>query len=111
MPSRCFLIDDAQPHNPTGKVFTRAELEGIRNIVLKWPRCLVLSDEVYERHVYGGVEHVPIASLPDMFERTISVYSAGKIFSCTGFKVGWAIAPSPLIQVRGDQPRDGDAIE
>src|SRR4029078_10498593 len=83
------------PHNPTGKVFTRAELETIAALCRRHD-VLVISDEVYAEILFDGAAHVPIATLPDMFERTISIGSMGKTFSVTGWKVGWAIAPAAL---------------
>jgi aspartate/methionine/tyrosine aminotransferase len=87
------------PHNPTGRVFTREELGVIASVCLE--RGLVcVSDEVYDRLVYGGgagqPEHVSIASLPGMAERTVTLNSLGKAFSLTGWKIGWAIAPLAL---------------
>jgi N-succinyldiaminopimelate aminotransferase len=82
------------PHNPTGKVFTPAELEVIAALAVKHD-LVVVADEVYEHMVFDGA-HVPIASLPGMRERTISIGSAGKSFSFTGWKVGWLTAPEPL---------------
>jgi aspartate/methionine/tyrosine aminotransferase len=83
------------PHNPTGKVFTRAELEVIAELCIRHD-VLVVSDEVYSEIVFDGAAHVPIATLPGMAERTITIRSMGKTFSVTGWKVGWAIAPPPL---------------
>jgi N-succinyldiaminopimelate aminotransferase len=83
------------PHNPTGKVFTRSELEAIARVCIERD-LLVLTDEVYEHLIFEG-SHVPISSLPGMRERTITLSSAGKTFSFTGWKVGWATAPAPLI--------------
>ncbi len=82
------------PVNPVGKVFSRAELEALAAFAVEHD-LLVLSDEVYEWMVYG-VEHVRIATLPGMAERTITLGSAGKTFSVTGWKIGWAIAPPSL---------------
>ena len=82
------------PHNPTGKVFTRAELEAIAALCQRHD-VLVISDEVYPRSS-STLRHVPIATLPGMRERTITIDSMGKTFSVTGWKVGWAIAPPPL---------------
>ena len=82
------------PHNPTGKVFSRAELEHIADIARR-NDLLVLSDEVYEHIVFEG-EHIPLATLPGMRERTVTISSAGKTFSFTGWKVGWACAPPAL---------------
>jgi aspartate/methionine/tyrosine aminotransferase len=79
------------PHNPTGKVFTRAELEEVAAIALEHD-LWVIADEVYDRLTFD-VPHVSIASLPDMRERTVTIGSAGKIFSVTGWRVGWVVAP------------------
>ena len=78
------------PHNPTGKVFTRTELEGIAALAQEF-NFFVLSDEVYDRLIYG-VPHVRIASLPGMQDRTVTIGSAGKAFSVTGWRIGWAVA-------------------
>ncbi len=86
------------PHNPTGKVFSRAELERLAKILEKYPNVIVISDEVYENLVYDDKKHIPIASLANMFQRTLSIYSAGKTFSTTGWKIGWMVGPPALIQ-------------
>lgn len=93
--SRTKLLILNTPSNPVGKVFTRAELEAIAALVQEF-NLLVLSDEVYEWMVYAGAEHLRFATLPGMAERTVTLGSAGKTFSVTGWKVGWAIAPPPL---------------
>jgi len=85
------------PNNPTGKIFSRKELEDIAGVVSKHPHCVVVCDEVYEFITFDGVEHVRFASLPGMWERTLTLTSAAKTFSVTGWKVGWAIGPQPLI--------------
>jgi len=85
------------PHNPTGKVYTMEELEVIAKIAIKHD-LLVLSDEVYEFITYDDKKHIPIASLPGMFDRTITISSAGKTFSLTGWKIGWACGHSNLIE-------------
>jgi N-succinyldiaminopimelate aminotransferase len=89
------------PHNPTGTVFTRTELEMIAAIAVERD-ILVVTDEVYEHLTYdsvdGPAEHLPIASLPGMRERTISISSAGKTFSVTGWKIGWVCAPAHLVR-------------
>ena len=82
------------PHNPTGKVFGRDELEAIANVAIEHD-LVVVSDEVYEHMVFDG-EHIPIAGLPGMRERTVTISSAGKTFSFTGWKVGWVTAARPL---------------
>ncbi|WP_328840962.1 pyridoxal phosphate-dependent aminotransferase [Nakamurella leprariae] len=84
------------PHNPTGKVFTRAELTVIADVAVS-ADLLVLADEVYEHLVFTGAEHVPIATLPDMRARTLLVGSGGKTFNTTGWKVGWVCAPAALV--------------
>jgi N-succinyldiaminopimelate aminotransferase len=84
------------PHNPTGKVFTRAELELIAEVCVERD-LIAVTDEVYEYLTYDGLEHVPLASLPGMRERTVTVSSAGKTFSCTGWKIGWVLGPQPLV--------------
>lgn len=86
------------PHNPTGKVFTVPELQAIADTVQRHEGVVVIADEVYEKLVYDGKSHVRIATLPGMFERTITVSSAGKTFSVTGWKVGWTIGPAHLIK-------------
>jgi N-succinyldiaminopimelate aminotransferase len=84
------------PHNPTGKVFTRDELGTIAALALD-RNLLVLTDEVYEHLVFPGAEHVSIAGLPGMWERTLVVSSAGKTFNVTGWKIGWICGPAPLV--------------
>ena len=85
------------PHNPTGTVLDPAELAAVARIAVEHD-LLVISDEVYEHLVFDGRSHVPIATLPGMAERTLTVSSAGKTFSFTGWKVGWAVGPAPLVQ-------------
>ena len=84
------------PHNPTGKVFSREELEKIAQVAIQHD-LYVLSDEVYDQ-IYYEDEHVRIATLPGMWERTITVGSAGKTFGVTGWRVGWLIGPSVLLK-------------
>lgn len=83
------------PHNPTGKVFSRQELETIARVCVDRD-VIAVTDEVYEHLVFDG-EHIPLATLPGMAERTVTISSAGKIFSFTGWKIGWACGPAPLI--------------
>jgi kynurenine--oxoglutarate transaminase/cysteine-S-conjugate beta-lyase/glutamine--phenylpyruvate transaminase len=85
------------PNNPLGKIFTRAELEMIAALCIKHD-VLVFSDEVYEFMVYKPNEHIRIATLPGMWERTVTIGSAGKAFSVTGWKIGWSIGPKHLIK-------------
>ncbi|KAJ1370481.1 hypothetical protein KIN20_032209 [Parelaphostrongylus tenuis] len=83
------------PNNPTGKLFTRGELEDIAQLARDF-NLIVVADEVYEWHVWNK-EMIRFASLPGMYERTISIGSAGKAFSVTGWKLGWCIAPKHLM--------------
>ncbi|XP_061744289.1 kynurenine--oxoglutarate transaminase 3-like isoform X2 [Nerophis ophidion] len=85
------------PHNPVGKVFSREELQVIADLCLKHD-TLCFSDEVYEWIVYRGGQHLKIATLPGMWDRTITIGSAGKTFSVTGWKLGWSIGPPHLIR-------------
>jgi N-succinyldiaminopimelate aminotransferase len=83
------------PHNPTGAVFDRAQLTLIAELATEFG-AIVVSDEVYE-HMTFGVPHIPIATLPGMAERTLTISSAGKTFSVTGWKIGWVHGPSALV--------------
>ena len=85
------------PNNPLGKVFQRHEIEEIANLCKKH-NVLVISDDVYEHMVFDDNEMIRIATLPDMYEQTITVGSAGKTFSVTGWKLGWAIGPEQLLK-------------
>ncbi len=91
--SRVLLLNT--PHNPTGKVFTAAELQAIADLAIDHD-LLVLTDEVYDRLTYDGAEHHPLALLPGMWERTLTINSTGKTFSMTGWKIGYAIGPASL---------------
>ncbi len=84
------------PHNPTGKVFTPAELALIARLCVEHD-VIAISDEVYERLVFGGARHISIASLPGMADRTMTLSSIGKTFSLTGWKVGWVIGSPSLV--------------
>jgi aminotransferase len=83
------------PHNPTGKIFTRSELEFIRDICVEFD-VLAITDEIYEHILYNGAEHVSIATIEGMRERTVTINSLSKSYSVTGWRVGWAIAPPAL---------------
>ncbi|XP_007239001.3 kynurenine--oxoglutarate transaminase 3 isoform X2 [Astyanax mexicanus] len=85
------------PNNPIGKVFTRTELQAIADLCIKHD-TLCFSDEVYEWLIYRGHKHVKIATLPGMWDRTITIGSAGKTFSVTGWKLGWSIGPEHLVK-------------
>ena len=90
--TRLILLNS--PHNPTGKVFSREELEFIAKVAVERD-LLVVTDEVYEHLVFEG-EHIPIASLPGMRERTVTISSGGKTFAFTGWKIGWVCATPEL---------------
>ncbi|MGA4540961.1 pyridoxal phosphate-dependent aminotransferase [Uniformispora flossi] len=83
------------PHNPTGAVLTRAELTAVAELAVAHD-LLVITDEVYEHLVFEG-EHIPLATLPGMRERTVTISSAGKTFSFTGWKIGWVCASPELV--------------
>ncbi len=79
------------PNNPTGKVFGRAELEFIRDLCVRW-NVFAITDEIYEHILYDGAEHISIARLDDMRDRTITINGMSKTYSVTGWRVGWCIA-------------------
>jgi N-succinyldiaminopimelate aminotransferase len=83
------------PHNPTGRVLSRTELEAVAAVCVERD-LIAVTDEVYEHLVFEGA-HVPLATLPGMAERTLTISSLGKTFSVTGWKVGWATGPAPLV--------------
>lgn len=85
------------PHNPTGTVLRRDELEAVAALAIEHD-LVVISDEVYEHLTFDGRPHVPIATLPGMAERTLTISSGGKTFSFTGWKVGWASGPAELVR-------------
>ena len=92
--TRLILLNS--PHNPTGTVLSDVELDAVARLAVERD-LLVVTDEVYEHMVYDG-RHRPIATLPGMRERTLTISSAGKTFSFTGWKVGWATGPAPLVR-------------
>ena len=83
------------PNNPTGKVYSRQELETIAALCQKWD-VTAITDEIYEYIVYGGAQHIPLASLDGMADRTVTINSVSKTYSVTGWRVGWAIATEEL---------------
>lgn len=91
--TRLVLVNS--PHNPTGTVLERRELEGIAALCVEHD-LLAVTDEVYEHMVYDG-EHIPLATLTGMADRTVSISSAGKTLSFTGWKIGWVTGPAPLV--------------
>ncbi len=92
--TRAVLLNS--PHNPTGKVFTRAELDLVAQLAREHD-AVVISDEVYEHLTFDGLTHTPIATLPGMADRTLTISSGGKTFSLTGWKVGWVHGPADLV--------------
>jgi aminotransferase len=91
--TRAIIINT--PNNPTGKVFTRAELELIAGLCQKWG-ALAVTDEIYEHILFDGAVHVPMATIAGMADRTITINSLSKTFSVTGWRVGWTIAPPDI---------------
>ena len=92
--SRFLLVNS--PHNPTGTVLRPEELQVLADVALEHD-LTVITDEVYEHLTFDGARHVPLATLPGMFERTLTLSSAGKSYSVTGWKVGWATGPEALV--------------
>ncbi len=91
--TRAIIVNS--PNNPTGKVFSRAELETIADLCLSHD-LLAITDEIYEHIVYDGLRHVPIATLPGMAERTVTISGISKSYSVTGWRIGYAVAPPEL---------------
>jgi N-succinyldiaminopimelate aminotransferase len=92
--TRAILVNS--PHNPTGTVFTRAELAALAALCVDHD-LIAICDEVYEHLVFDDAEHIPLATLPGMRARTVSVSSAGKTFNCTGWKIGWVCSTPELV--------------
>lgn len=87
------------PHNPTGMCLSLEQLQHIDEVCKKYPNCVIVSDEVYEHQVYDGKKHITSASISEsMWNRTLTISSAGKMFSCTGWKIGWAVGPPALVK-------------
>jgi aspartate/methionine/tyrosine aminotransferase len=92
---RTRLLFINSPHNPTGRVFTHEELTAVADLCQRH-NIIVVADEIYERIVYAGHEHVSIGSLPGMAERTVTISGLGKAYAVTGWRVGWATAAAPM---------------
>lgn len=88
--TRAIIINT--PNNPTGKVFSRAELEYIARLCIEWD-VVAITDEIYEHMLYDGLQHVRMADLPGMRERTVTITGISKTYSATGWRIGWVIAP------------------
>ena len=93
--TKLLIINNA--HNPTGKLYTLDELNAITRVLADYPHVIVLSDDVYEYLTYDGKKSTLFASIGENFNRTISVFSGGKIFSATGWKIGWGIGPADIV--------------
>jgi aminotransferase len=91
--TRAIIINT--PNNPTGKVFTRAELTEIAALCQKWG-VIAVTDEIYEHILYDGTTHIPMATLDGMADRTVTINSISKTFSVTGWRVGWTVAPADI---------------
>ncbi|ADJ42241.1 aminotransferase [Amycolatopsis mediterranei S699] len=92
--TRAILVNS--PHNPTGTVFTRAELEALAALCVEHD-LIAICDEVYEHLVFDDAAHIPLVTLPGMRPRTVSIASAGKTFNCTGWKIGWVCSTPELV--------------
>ena len=92
--TRVVLVNN--PHNPTGTVFPREVLQRIVDLAARH-NAVIVTDEVYEHLTFDGLRHVPVATLPGAAERTLTISSAGKTFSVTGWKIGWMTGPAPLV--------------
>ncbi|MEO6955690.1 MAG: pyridoxal phosphate-dependent aminotransferase [Antricoccus sp.] len=95
--NRTRLILLNSPHNPTGTVFSADELSEIARLAIEYD-LIVITDEVYEHLTFDGARHIPLATLPGMAERTVTISSAGKTFGVTGWKIGWVCAPNAFIE-------------
>ena len=96
---KVFLFNN--PQNPTGKVFSVEEMKTISSILDECPHVLTFSDEVYEMVTFDGREHTVFATIGNNWDRTISVFSGGKLLNASGWKIGWAIGPQKLIYIAG----------
>jgi N-succinyldiaminopimelate aminotransferase len=85
------------PHNPTGVVFSRDDLAAVARLCQEHD-VLAITDEIYEHIIFDNAEHVRLATLPGMWDRTLTLGGAGKTFSCTGWRIGWAIGPASLVE-------------
>ncbi|MDP2292871.1 MAG: pyridoxal phosphate-dependent aminotransferase [Actinomycetota bacterium] len=95
--SKTKLILLNTPHNPTGRVFTMAEMQCIADLAIERD-LIVVTDEVYEHLAFDGAPHISMAALPGMRDRTLTISSGGKTFNTTGWKIGWLCGPAPLVQ-------------
>lgn len=89
------------PHNPSSKIFSKSELEKLSAILEKRPDIIVISDDVYFFLPFDGRQHFSFANIGNNWEKTVTVFSAGKLMNCTGWKVGWTVGPQDLIKNLG----------
>ncbi len=94
--TRVFILNT--PHNPTGKVMDAEEMEKVAEVMRRHPGIVVICDEVYEHMTYDERAHVQFPTLPGMWEQCVTVSSAGKTFSTTGWKIGWVVGPAALVK-------------
>jgi len=94
--SKTKMIMLNSPHNPTGSVLQKKDIEELRNIV-KGTNIFILSDEVYEHLIFDGIAHESVLRYPDLFERSFVCFSFGKVYNCTGWKLGYCVAPSSMM--------------
>ncbi len=98
------------PCNPTGAVYTRAELEKLADVVMDSPLA-VLSDEIYEQLTYGDAKPTCFATLrPKLAEQTLTISGASKSYAMTGWRMGWTVAPKPIIKAMGEYPEPGNEL-
>ncbi|ATC92958.1 methionine aminotransferase [Pseudoalteromonas tunicata] len=91
---RAIIINS--PHNPTGKVLKEHDLQALKALLAQYPNCYLISDEVYEHMTFDGHQHLSILSVPELFKRAFVISSFGKTFHCTGWKIGYCVAPEQL---------------
>lgn len=87
--------------NPTGKIFTKEEMEQISEILKDHPQVVVISDEVYDFLVFDGQPYTAFAAIGDNFKRTVTIWSGGKLFNATGWKCGWGVGPAQILKQAG----------
>jgi aspartate/methionine/tyrosine aminotransferase len=97
--SKVLILNNAQ--NPTGKVFTVEEMKQIAEILKEHPQVMVISDEVYDFLTFDDTKFVPFASIGENYNKTVTVWSGGKLFNATGWKCGWGIGPAQIIKQAG----------
>ena len=97
--TKVLILNNAQ--NPTGKVFTVEEMTQISEILKEFPQVMVISDEVYDFLTFDDTKFVPFSSIGDNFNRTVTVWSGGKLFNATGWKCGWGIGPAQILKQAG----------